>query len=202
MTTSVADQLTICNSALLKMGADPITSISGTSRAAVVCNTLYTSILKELLEAAPWRFALARVALTPNGTTPTFGYTYTYDVPTDCLRLLRMEDDKIEWVLEGSVILCDEATLNLQYIYLNDDESTWSFNFREAFSWRLAMELAICLTQSTTMKQEFEKSFKEQMALARSYNGVIGTIPGLEASAWPDARRGNAVWRRTAGQTT
>lgn len=201
MAAPVTNAVVICNSALLKLGADKISSLSGTTRAAIVCNTLYEYLRDEVMGATPWRFAIKRVVLSPNGTPPAYTFAYTYDIPPDCLRLLVPDDDKIAWVQEGQTILSDEATMSFRYIYRNDDESSWDARFCEALAWRLAMELALALTQSIPMKQECEKSYKAALAEARSMNAVIGSGGRLEPDTWSDARRSSS-WRATVGQLT
>ena len=200
MTAPITTAVTICNSALLKMGADKISSLSQTTRAAVLCNTLYYILRDEVMGAAPWKFAKKRAVLTPTSTTPAFTYSYEYDIPSDCLRLLQSDDTALVWVQEGTKILSNESSLNMIYLYRNEDESSWDARFCEALSWRLAMELALCLTQSTTMKQEAEKSYNATLSLARATNAVIGAQPVLEADTWSDARRGNNRWRTAIGR--
>ena len=200
MTQPITTAVTICNSALLKMGADTISSLTQTGRAAMICNALYAYLRDEVMGSSPWKFALARAVLTPNATVPPFDFTYQYDIPSDCLRLLTPDDDSIIWHQEGNQILCNEPSLNMKYIYRNVDESSWDARFCETFAWRLAMELAIGLTQSVPMKQEAEKSYMAALAQARSMNAVIGTLPHLEADIWSGARKGNTVYRRSAGQ--
>ena len=202
MSQPITTAITICNSALMKLGADKISSLTQTTRAAVTCNTLYAYLRDELLGESPWRFATKRTTLYPNGTIPPFEYTQSYDIPDDCLRLLIPDDDSIKWVVEGNQILCNESTLNMKYLFRNTDESSWDARFCEAFAWRLTMELALSLTQSLPMKQEAEKSYKDCLAQARAMNAVIGTIPPLEADIWSNARKGYRWPRPTAGQTT
>lgn len=200
MSQPITNQVTICNSALLKLGADKIQSITQTSRAAVTCNTLYNYIRDEVMGERPWRFATKRAILYPNSTTPVFGPNYEYDIPSDCLRLMAPENDSIYWKVEGNCILSTEPTLNMIYIYRNTDESSWDARFCEAFAWRLCMELALSLTQSIPMFQAAQTAYKEALGQASAMNAVIGTQPRLEADIWSQARRGDYYWRRSQGQ--
>jgi len=192
MSAPVTTAVTICNSALLKLGAGKISALTQTTRAAVVCNTLYAYLRDELLGIHPWRFATKTVALAPNSTAPVDvdRWDYSYDIPTDCIRPLGPTDDTIKWAVEGDQILTTEASFYLKYIYRNTDEGSWDARFCEALSWRLAMELALSLVQNITMKQECEKSYKDALSAARGMNGLIGTLPPLEADIWTQARRG------------
>lgn len=61
----------ICNSALAKLGAESITSLSDTTRRAVLCNRQYDKIRKKMLRMHPWNFAIKRVWLSPITETST-----------------------------------------------------------------------------------------------------------------------------------
>jgi hypothetical protein len=202
MASPITSQLTICNSALLKIGADVINSLVGNQqRAAVACNTLFQYLADEVMGESPWTFAMKQATLAPNATTPLFTWQYTYDIPSDCLRPLFLDNDQIPWVVEnGNQILCNEPTLNLTYLYRNTDFSTWDARFCEALAWRMAMELALALVRSIPLKQEAEKSYNAAIANARSMNAVIGTRPRLEADIWSGARKGRGYWRASIGQ--
>ncbi len=206
MPSPITNAVTICNSALLKLGADVIGSLSGTGRAAITCNTLYNYLRDEVMGESPWRFATVRTVLTPNSTTPAFDYLYSYDIPSDCLRPLEIKDSQGPWTVEynealsSAQILSNDTSINLRYIFRNVDESTWDARFCEALAWRLCMELALSLTQSIPMKQEAEKSYQSQIALARAMNGQIGTLEPLVADLWSGARKGFRQWRAQTGQ--
>jgi hypothetical protein len=214
MTAPITTSVTICNSALFKMGGDKIGALTESTRSAIVCNTLYDYLRDEVMSASPWRFAIKKAKLSPvtpswetalpAGTIPWKQY---YQIPSDCLRPLTIsENDEGPWTQEGPYIVCQpfstDQTILLKYIYRNTDESSWTAMFCETLAWRLAMELAIALTESLPRYQAAEKSYKDQLAEARAINGVVGTIPPLMADIWSRARRGDYYWRRSQGQGT
>lgn len=201
MANPITSTVTICNSALLKIGADTIAALNTNQRAAIVCNTLFQYLADEVMGESPWVFAKKQVQLAPNETAPLFTWTYAYDIPQDCLRPLCLDNDAIPWVVEGTQIYANEPGLNLTYIYRNVDPSSWDARFCEMLAWRLAMELALALARSIPLKQEAEKSYNACLAQARAMNAVIGTRPPLEADLWSGARRGDSTWRQTQGQT-
>ena len=208
MASPIISQVQVCNSALLKVGTDIISDINEGARAAVICRTLFAYLQDEVMAASPWRFATRSVVLYPNGNTPPFTYTFAYDIPQDCLRLLSPDDDALIWKVEDGgdwsndevQILSNESSLNMRYIFRQNDYSQWTSLFAETLAWRIAMELALSITRSIPMKQECEKSYKEALAQARAINAVIGTPVPLEADIWSKARRGYKYWRPSAGQ--
>lgn len=188
MGDSSLSQVGICNSALLKVGADVISSLDDGSRAATICSTLYAVLRDEVLSQAPWRFALVQVQLTPLAQAPLFDYLYAMQLPSDCLRPLRVSSDP--WTVQGGLLLCNDTSTNVLYIQKNIDESAWDPLFAEALAYRLAMDIALALVQSTPLKQEMEKSYTQKIALARSTNAVVGTPERLVADLWSGARKG------------
>lgn len=53
----------ICNSALTKIGAATISSISDTNKRALLCNEQYAKLRDDLLRSHPWNFAIKRAYL-------------------------------------------------------------------------------------------------------------------------------------------
>lgn len=182
-------QIQICNSALTKIGADRISSITQDTKSAVILNSIYDQIRDAVLRAHPWNFAIKRAALAPTSTTPAFEYTYAYDLPSDCLRILDLDSLDIDFVVENGQILSDESTLNVRYIYRNEDESLWDSCFAEAMSWRLARELAFALRQSAPLIDACDKGYEKALREARTMDGAEGIIRDAEIVTWTDSRR-------------
>jgi hypothetical protein len=182
-------EVSVCNSGLLKVGADQISSLSDNTRASNVCQAMFPILRDEVMRACPWRFALTqRVLGVPNATAPAFGYSSAYDIPSDILRVWQVDVD--QWTEVGNQILCDKPNgINTLAIYQNTDPTSWDAQFAEALAWRIAMEIALALVQSVPLKQEMEKGFEKSLALARSSNAVIGTPQRLIADFWSNARK-------------
>ena len=184
-------QVGIANSALTKIGADRISSITENVKAARLANELWSKVRDEVLRAHPWNFAIKRSTLTPNSTTPDSEYDYTYDLPSDLLKVLSTPEDlKLDFVVEGRTILTDEPEeLPIRYIYRNEDYSSWDSYFAEAFAWRLAAEMAYNLTQSLPLAQWADQMYKDTIAQARSADGSEGKIKVLIGDDWLLSRR-------------
>jgi hypothetical protein len=147
-----------------------------------------------VLADAPWRFATAQIQITPLAASPTFDYTYEYQLPSDCLRPLDCEIDT--WtVITGGLLVCNSpGPLNLTYIQKNTNESTWDPHFAEAFATRLARELALALVQSVPLKDDMDKTYMMQIKEARAMNSVVGSQKRLIADIWSSARKGYTTW--------
>lgn len=182
-------QISIANSALVKVGAERISSIDEDNKRAKIIKSIWDESRDAALRAHPWHFAKKRVVLFPVSTPPAWGYTYQFDEPNDCLKVLGVDPDTIDFILENSRILANCSTLNVQYTYRHTDWSKWDSMFAEAFSWQIASTIAYALSQSATLSQLCDKKFDAVLAEARSANGSEGVLKGIEADTWTSSRR-------------
>lgn len=179
----------ICNSGLLKCGARQISSLSDNTRASNVCAQMYPILRDEVLRAVPWRFALEQAVLgTPAAVAPAFDYTSAYDIPSEMLRVWKVNANS--WTQIGQQILCNNNSgINVLAIFQNTDPTTYDAQFAEALAWRIAMEISMALVQSAPLAAQMEKGYEKSIALARSTNAVIGTPERLIADLWSGARK-------------
>lgn len=182
-------QVSICNSALVKLGAEPISSLSQSTKSAKSLAAIYDQVRDEVLRAHPWHFATKRVILVPNATVPAFGYDFSFDLPNDYLRIVDDEDPDTDYVIENGQILSNMDNLNIRYVYRNAAEDQWDACFAEAFSCRLAREVCYALTQSATLVQGMDSLYKAALQSARTMNGSEGIIKNLVVDEWSNARK-------------
>lgn len=180
----------IANSALIKVGADRISSLTQDTKSAIVLNAIFDFIRDEVLRAHPWNFAIKRATISPTATTPPFEYTYEYDLPSDCLRVLNVYPESIPWSMEGNrKILSNEPTLDVIYVFRATDPTQWDSSFGEVMALRLAAEVAYNLTQSLALADTLMKLYRAAIAEARSYDGTEGTLIKFVADDWTNQRR-------------
>ena len=78
----------ICSNALLKIGAEGITSFEdGTAEAEIACS-LYPMLRDGLLSSYPWSFAKAQKTLPRLYNVPVADYQFAYLLPNDFLRVI------------------------------------------------------------------------------------------------------------------
>ena len=181
-------ETSISNSALIKIGADRINSLTETNRRAQLCNEQYSKVRDEVLRSHPWNFAITRAEFTQLSSTPAFGYTYEYSIPSDCLRILELHDSTIEWKQEGNKVLSDSATIKARYLKRVTAPAEYDSLFVEALALRLAADLAYSLVQSSTLSQNLLVEYEKHMALARSIDAQEGTAPDLTDDSFIEAR--------------
>lgn len=171
MTTAV----TICNSALIKLGAGLITALDNSSFESKLCTEQYDKIRKDLLYSHPWNFAIKRAAWSPNGNTPAWGFDQEYDLPNDFIRIIELSDSDIEYQVEGRKLLCNEGTLELKYLYDEQDPTNYSVGFIELLALKMAVELCHSLVQSASLKQTLLAEYAEKLRDVRTFDAQEGT---------------------------
>lgn len=150
-------QLEICNHALLKVGADTITTLTeptssedGTKRSIALCNTFFDQALEEILRLYPWNSCVKRATPTA-ATAPSFGYDNAFTVPADCVRIINVFDnanecvDGTQWVVEDGEILCNYDTIYLKYIATPSDPTGLDVLCTKALICNMAIKLAPAL---------------------------------------------------------
>ena len=96
----MASKVDICNSALRKLGVERINSLTEDNSRAKVCNDRYDILRDEMLRSHPWKFAIKRTTAAAILAVPLFDWEKQYQLPSDCLRVLRVNDDYTKWSLE------------------------------------------------------------------------------------------------------
>lgn len=177
----------ICNSALRKIGAEEIASISDSNKRARLCNTLYPKIRDRLQRSYLWNFCIERAALVESATDPAFEFTNQFDKPVDMLRPLYLYQGGT-WREEGDYIVTNDSSANLVYIKQETDPTKFDSMFDEAIAWILASELAYPIVQSITLAQSAAAQANEILMDAKSADAQSGTPQEFNADAWLQSR--------------
>ena len=181
----------ICNSALLKVGAERISSLSDDNKRAIAVNEQWTKIRDEVLQDHPWNFALTRADLAVDATAPEWGFVYRYPLPSDCLRVLKTEEDdygRTPWKVEGRYLLTDYAEAKILYIASITDPAQYTPKFAEAAALRLAADLAYHLRQSAALQESMLEAYKKFLSDAKAADAQEGTPDDFDADSWIDER--------------
>lgn len=184
MSQSIVD---LCNSALQKLGATSISSLSDNSREARQCNIAYDSNRRSELRKYRWNFAIKREILTPLSAAPVFDYTYAFQIPSDCLRVLNPPGS--DWVVEGRTILTNSGnTLNLRYISDVTDLTLWDPVFYDATAISMAMDMCEAITNSNAKKQTLAQEYKDAIGYARTNNSFEQLPAEPPSDSWWEVR--------------
>ena len=160
-------KIDLCSRALVKLGAQTISSFDEATAEAKVCAQLYEPTVESLLAAYPWRFALVKTELARLVMTPTADYQYAYQLPNDCVRVLSAgnggKSQGVEYKIVHRTLQTNADKVVISYI-ARPEEDTFPPFFSNALIAKLAAELCLPLTESTSrtdyMYQRAEEEFK------------------------------------------
>lgn len=187
MASSVAE---ICNVALQMVGARRITSLNEDSVEARLCLDFYDTVRDELLRSHPWKFAIKRVALAEVANEePLFGFDNYFQLPTDCLRVLKVEgDESFPWTVEGTYLLTDDDTATIKYVAKITQVGMFDSCFTQALALKLAYKLSFPLVQSTSLRTALQAEYVDAIRTARSFNAQEGAGDRFYADDWLNSR--------------
>lgn len=183
----MASDIGIVNSALLKIGASKtIVSLTDDTPNAIKANAIFDIVRDALVRGGGWNFATTRVQLAQSTTIPAFDYDFAYPLPADWLRTLRVYDNDagggtVEYRIEGTSILSYATEIWLLYLRRVTDPNVMTADFRELLSLKLAVELAIPVANSKSLRSELLREFKRERR-------TVGTASAIEdfADRFPD----------------
>jgi hypothetical protein len=186
--TSVVE---ICNNALIKLDAPTITSLSDNTKSAIACNLMYPQIRDDMLTAHPWNFAIEQASLSQLVAAPTFEFDYKYQLPADCLRVLKAVDSsevQIQFKIKGRQLHTDETTVDIEYIKQVTDSTQFSAQFIDVLATRLAAEIGYSMAGGTAKSDSLMNLYGLKLREAKRRDGQEGTPDKIQTNTWIDSR--------------
>ncbi len=184
----MASEVDICNMALAEIGEDTIIALTEGSKAGRLCNLLYSDTRDAVLREHPWNFAIKRVELARLTTDPIFEFDAQFQLPADCLRVTKTDDDLLPYRIEGSALLINTDSVKIEYISQVTDTTAFDSLFVEALSKKIASRLTFNLSDNNALTQFMESQYREKIKQARSMDGQEGTPRNIEADQWLNIR--------------
>jgi len=186
----MASDIDICNSALIKLGVEPIVSFGDDSKEARLCKEQYPKIRDCMLESHPWNFAMKRSsALAESATLPNFGFSISYVLPSDCLRVWHLNVKTARFKVEkGRLLNTDLSGAFMLYICREEDVSKFSSQFKEALAYKIAVDLGYSLIQSSSVIEKLNRKADIVLRDARSFDGQEGSNDHLMSDEWLNSR--------------
>lgn len=188
--------LQVANSALIKIGASPISGLTQGVKPAELANARIRPVRDMLLRGHVWNFARGKASLTAVASDiDKWGWYYV--IPTNVLRILSLFDGEDglridDYEIMSGRIYTDAVVLFLRYIDLpaTSDEAneTYPDDFAEAWASYLAAELSTALYDSPDRRQQWMQQYESLMRSARFNGAVEQPLRVIEASAWLDSR--------------
>lgn len=149
----VAQTLTdIANLALASLGERQITNIDADGKTEnLIRIQLYESIRQTQLEIF-WEELIISVkpSKSPDEYEPANGYAI-YNLPNNFLDAVGLANSYARWFLEGGKLITTDADPLLSYKRYSEDPSEWSGYLVELVYKRLAMNIAMAVTQNANI---------------------------------------------------
>ena len=195
----MASNVEIANSALTKVGSTRITALTDNVKAAREINAIFELRRDYLLRTHNWSFAMTRASLPALDETPAWGYTTLYQLPTDCLRVVQVNDtwvvpgladytsgpDSEPYKITGRRIETDiGAPLKLRYIKRVTDPAQFDAAFVEVFANDLADQVCEALTQSNTKREATRAVLRQSLLEAIRSNAIELPPEAIPDDSW------------------
>lgn len=187
----MATQIDIANMALVRLGEEPIASLSNlTDRNARLLALQFDPARDEVLQAHPWSIALKRDTLAQLVDAPEFGWTYAYQLPADFLRFLRINGadawSKKEWfAIEQQQLLCDYDSVEVIYVFRQTNYHQYPGALADALAMVLASRVAASITGNYELgiglRREADRALHRAAALDARETSSNENAPILEA---------------------
>lgn len=190
----MATETELCNLALQRLGANPITTFGETSsKEGRACLKAFAPVRQSELRKYNWNFAILRASLAASVTAPAWGWTAFYPFPSDYLRLIEIDGLSArsdEFAIESGGIVCNETgALNVRYVADVTTVNSWDACFQDAFVAKLGTKMAETLTASESQKQSLIADYKTAISDARVADAIESPPDELPEDDWNLARR-------------
>lgn len=186
----------VCNLALTILGLPSISSLDQRSPEADKCKLIYYLERDAMLSEFDWSFATSFVGLKSLSEDAPPGWTYTYQIPTDVLRVQRVHGATVIDEIGSPFLVGHGGRLYANvpdakaYITLRvTNTALYPAHFIDVFSARLAVKLAASL-QNVKNRIEFASNLYNQAAQAAMTADAAQALPQPERVPGIDARSG------------
>ena len=182
-------EVQICNLALGWLGAELITSLQDDNEGAKLCNANYASARDAVLESAQWSFAIQRRVLTPVVEEPEFTWGQKFLIPVNSIRILKVISNpsnpevSTSWAKEGNFIVADQEKLYMIYLARITDTALFTAQFTQALAQRLAADLAIPITESRNLAENYWSLYLAKLEEAIIRDGLTGIPQEIQTYA-------------------
>ena len=208
MSSSALTEPALVNISLTMLGQQPIAALTESTNRAVMANARYADVRDTVLRAHPWNCAIKRASCTKLSRTPTYGYTNTFAVPADFVRMVDLEDPTQRYSIEAgnagdtdsghsnTVIVSDATEMKIRYIYRVTAVNLMDDTLKHAIATKLASDLALALTGDSGKEQFLIQKYQQTLMQAQWEDSVQhNTTETIHGGLWLEARYDNAVYR-------
>jgi hypothetical protein len=176
-------RIDLCSRALLKIGANVVSSLDEGTAEADVASNLYDYVRDGLLSAHPWHFATTQRTLAALSSEPIGDFANAFALPADCLRVLSAGSARrgagLAYTILDRRLHTNAAEVTLTYVFRANEEDFPPF-FDKVLIAQLAAEFCIPLTDSTSRWDSLRKVADSELKQAKLINAQEVTAGRIE----------------------
>lgn len=181
MSLAVDSETSVANIAMQRLGERAIMDIGNQNdKASNELRRGFPLVRQSLLRDYRFQFSEDVVALSKLTVAPITRWSFAYQLPSDFLRAIAINDDREEWQADFEIgsegrLFADDDGVNLRYIKDVPTVTRWDSLFVEAMALKLAVQVCKVITGSD----------ERVSALTNTFLGLA--LPAAKAA---DAREG------------
>jgi hypothetical protein len=183
----------LANAALSELGDYCIETWGESSAEMDDINEVWEYVLRETLNLADWKFALAQAQLAHGAGSPTLEFENDFDMPSDWIRTVRISDRATmdyfdEWSQVGNQIHANADDLFMEYVAYTETYANFPSNFQRVFVARLAYRIAKKKSAPDGKQQALFQLMNETQRAVLSIEGTQSPPRKMRPSGWVSAR--------------
>lgn len=181
----------LCARALIKIGANPITSFDDGTVESDIAGALYGPVRDTVLSSYPWSFAVKQAPLNQLQQAPVADYAYAYQLPNDVLRVISIGEASrgrgAHYRIAADSIHTDITNASMTYIFRPEEETFPPF-FDDVLITRLAAEFCLPVTEQITRANSLFSHAENTFKAAKQIDGQQESPNRIESFSLIDAR--------------
>lgn len=204
----MASKVDIINMALTRLGEQPIGAIDEGSEPANIAGRIYDIVLESELRKWPWTWATTTQELTSIASETPPDFATAFALPADYIKMVEITDPTMgttywrwnphrevdvrfgnEWEIREKKLYINTDYVTIKYVKLQTDTTKWDSSFVDAFAWKLAMEMAMSLSEQPAMVDIARSQYYIEMNIARGNSGAETRRSSSVSTDWIRRRR-------------
>jgi len=187
----MSSDIDMASNALQMIGATPINSFDEPGSGAAVAKALFEPLLTAMLTRDYWRFAIKKQKLNLLSQTPLNEYKYAYQIPALICKIERVYQ-VAGYKIFRDLIYTDILDIDIDYVYRMDSTLIPAY-FELAFTYKLASEFALSVTDDAGKNQLYEQKFRSAMAEAYAADAMQYPQTPIQDQPFTDVRFGGGI---------
>ena len=184
----MASNIDIASNALQMIGSKSISSFDDPGAGAAVAKALYEPLLEAMLTNTYWRFAIKKSSLNRLSQEPLNEWKYAFQIPTDNLKIEKVYQVR-NYQIYRNLIYTDISAIDIDYVY-RVEESLFPAYFTLAFTYKLASEFALAVTDNDKKNALYEQKHMSALADAMAADAQQHPQVSIQDQPFTDVRFG------------